>query len=286
MISESRHGAASSQDAVRFVEPCWVQPPTHAVPLALGPFASGYEWHDEVGHWCMLTNVMSGVPDATTAEQTQVVLERMEAALGGLGLSFVDVVRTWFFLEEILRWYDVFNRVRTRFFTERELLGRMPASTAVGPSLAGCPAILAGLLAVKPAAESGSVYPVPSPAQGSAFDYGSSFSRAMEVSWPRGKRLYVSGTASIDAIGRTVHPGDLSAQVGETLRVVTELLDSRGFSFGDVTQATCYIAADNDGSLARAVRCLPQRHCVLEASICREDLKFEIELVAERKHGR
>ncbi len=286
MRSEAERSAPSWQNAARLVEPCWVKPPLYAVQLALGPYASGSEWRDKVGHWCLLTNVTSGVPEATEAEQTRIVLERMEDALDGLGMSFHDVVRTWYFLSEILRWYDVFNRVRTRFFTERQLLGRMPASTAVGPSLVGGPALLAGLLAVRPESESASVYPVPSPAQGSAFDYGSSFSRAMEVSGPRGKHLYVSGTASIDAVGRTLHPGDLSAQVDETLSVVKNLLDSRGYSFGDVTQAICYVAQDDDGSLAKIAGYLPQGVCTLEASICRDDLKFEIELVAERKHGR
>jgi enamine deaminase RidA (YjgF/YER057c/UK114 family) len=215
------------------------------------------------------------------AEQTRLVLERMEAALGGLGLSFRDVARTWFFLDDILRWYDIFNLVRTQFFAERQMLGRMPASTAVGPSLEGGPALLAGLLAVRPASEAVSVYSVPSPAQGSAFDYGSSFSRAMEVSWPGGKRLYVSGTASIDAVGRTLHPGHFSAQVDRTFRVVRELLESRGFGFDDVTQAVCYLAQGDDGSLAQRVECLSQRS-LIRATICREDLEFELELVAER----
>jgi enamine deaminase RidA (YjgF/YER057c/UK114 family) len=229
----------------------------------------------------LLTNVTSGAPHATRTEQTRLVLERMEAALGGLRLSFHDVVRTWFFLDDILRWYDIFNLVRTQFFAERQLLGRMPASTAVGPSLEGDPALLAGLVAVRPASGSASVYPVPSPAQGSAFDYGSSFSRAMEVSWSRGKRLYVSGTASIDAVGRTLHPGHLSAQIDRTFRVVRELLASRGFCFDDVTQAVCYLAQSDDGSLIQKVECLPQASTV-RAAICREDLEFELELVAER----
>jgi enamine deaminase RidA (YjgF/YER057c/UK114 family) len=103
----------------------------------------------------------------------------------------------------------------------------------------------------------------------------------MEVSYPRGKRLYVSGTASIDGVGRTLHPGHLSAQVDRTFRVVRQLLDSRGFCFDDVTQAICYLAQDDDGSLAKRVGCLPQAATV-RATICREDLEFELELVAER----
>ncbi len=282
MASESVSRSCAGWDVGRFVAPCWIRPPADAVPLALGEFASGYEWQDEVGHWCLLTDVTSGTQAATRAEQTRFVLERMEAALSRLGLSFHNVVRTWFFLEAILDWYDVFNRVRTQFFTERQLLGRMPASTAVGPAIEGGPALLAGLLAVWPESELATVHPVPSPKQGSAFDYGSSFSRAMEVSWPGGKRLYVSGTASIDAVGRTLHTGDLPAQIDETIRVVTDLLDSRGFRFGDITQATCYVVQDDDDTLARIAGYLPHGFPILKASICREDLTFEIELVAER----
>ncbi len=286
MLSESVRRSEAGRDVTRFVAPCWVEPPADAVPLALRALGSGYEWQDEVGHWCLLTDVTSGRADATRAVQTRLVLERMEATLRCLGLSFHNVVRTWFFLDDILDWYEAFNRVRTQFFAERQLLGRMPASTAVGPAVEGGPGLLAGLLAVGPESELATVYPVPSPKQGSAFDYGSSFSRAMEVSWPRGKRLYVSGTASIDAVGRTLHPGNLPAQIDETFRVVGDLLASRGLCFGDVTQATCYVAQNDDGSLAKAVGCVPQGLATLEASICREDLKFEIELVAERMQDR
>jgi len=272
MLPDSGRQLPDWGDAARFVEPCWIQPPNGAIPIPAGTFASGWEWRDHLGHWCLLTNVTSGAPAEANATQTQLVLERMESLLDARGLSFRDVVRTWFFLDEILSWYDVFNRVRTGFFEQRQLLGRMPASTAVGPLIEGGPTLLAGLLAVAPKAEFASVYPVPSPAQGSAFDYGSSFSRAMEISWPRGKRLYVSGTASIDAVGRTLYPGDLSRQVGETMRVVNELLGSRGLSFGDVTQGTCYISEDDDGSLSRALAYLPEGASFLEATICRADL--------------
>jgi enamine deaminase RidA (YjgF/YER057c/UK114 family) len=107
----------------------------------------------------------------------------------------------------------------------------------------------------------------------------------MEVSWCRGKRLYVSGTASIDGAGRTLHAADLPAQVGETFRVVENLLDSRGFSFADVSQAVCYVARDADLGLARvlAAQYLGHQTSMVRATICRPDLEFEVELVANRQ---
>lgn len=267
------------------IGPCWVVPPSRARRLAASPYGSGWEWHDDVGHWCLLTNVVSGAPRETEAEQTRLVLERMNALLGGLGLNFRHVVRTWFFLDDILRWYDTFNRARTEFFQRQELLGSMPASTAVGPRLEGEPLILSGLLALEPRSTLTTVQSVPSPAQGNAFDYGSAFSRAVEVTWPRGKQLYVSGTASINGAGRTLHAGHLSAQMAETLRIISQLLDSRGMSFDDVTQAVCYVARGRDANSARllAAEHFPRRISTLTATICRPDLDVEIELVASRE---
>ena len=37
------------------------------------------------------------------------------------GMSFGNVMRTWFYLDRILEWYHEFNHVRTAFFRERKV---------------------------------------------------------------------------------------------------------------------------------------------------------------------
>jgi enamine deaminase RidA (YjgF/YER057c/UK114 family) len=60
------------------------------------------------------------------------VLKKLDGDLEWVKLGFGDVLRTWFFLDDILAWYAEFNQVRTRFLADRGPLDRPPASTAVG----------------------------------------------------------------------------------------------------------------------------------------------------------
>ena len=78
-------------------------------------------------------------------EQACLMIERAERILRENGASYSDVVRTWFYLSDILGWYAGFNKVRNEKYGEfgimpgpgdRELL--LPASTGIaGNSRAG-----------------------------------------------------------------------------------------------------------------------------------------------------
>lgn len=121
-----------------------------------------------------------------------------------------------------------------------------------------------------------------------AKDYGSSFSRAVEVVTPGTRRLFISGTASIAPEGRTVHAGDAGAQVALTLDVVRAILESRGMGWNDVTRTVAYFKHVPDAPVfarlcaARGMPVLPA--VVMNEDICREDLLFEIELDAIRPY--
>lgn len=263
----------------------WDAPPSDARPILVGSARRGYEWGSEAGRVCLLTDVIPSLGQRDRATQTTMVLDQMEALLERLGFDFKHVVRTWFYLDDILSWYGDFNRARTRFYTERGLLGRAPASTAVGMPNDARTLLYAHLLAIDPSDRRSSISVAQSPLQGSAFDYGSAFSRALLSSWPNGKRLYVSGTASIDAGGKTLYPGSTERQIHETCRVVGALLEQHGFQWKDVTLATAYLPDLRDEGLLRRAwqryrTCEP---CIVHADICRSDLRFEVELVAERK---
>lgn len=80
--------------------------------------------------------------------QPRQMIEHAERILRENGASYKDVVRTWFYLSDILSWYAAFNKVRNEKYSEfgimpgpgdRELL--LPASTGiegVTPSGAVC----------------------------------------------------------------------------------------------------------------------------------------------------
>lgn len=234
----------------------------------------------------LLTGFRPSDPSAPRGEQARDVLEQMRRALQEADCTFSHVVRTWFYLDDILGWYDEFNTARTAFFETHCIFdGIVPASTAVG--LAGLDVALTGaVLAVKPGAGQAEVEAVASPLQCPALDYKSSFSRAVEVRMGTGQTLYISGTASIDDDGLTAYRGDVGRQIELTLAVVDAMLVARSLEWSHVTRAVAYFPTLSDaGQLPAQLASLGMDTSVLrciEATVCRADLLFEIEIDAVR----
>ena len=240
---------------------------------------------DRFARWAYVTGVVPAGLWAPQYEQARDAFERAGAALALAGMSFTHVVRTWVFVEDILGWYGDLNRARTAFYRQHGVFdGVVPASTGVGASNPAGAALLLNLIALDPKTADVRVERVASPLQCSAEDYGSSFSRALEIREPGLRRLLVSGTASIAPDGTTCHVGDLPGQIERTLDVVEAILDSRGMTWDQVTRATAYF---RDGADAPALDHHLQRRgaeglpwVVTECTICRDDLLFEIEVDA------
>jgi enamine deaminase RidA (YjgF/YER057c/UK114 family) len=125
-----------------------------------------------------------------------------------------------------------------------------------------------------------------------AYDYPkpSSFSRGMRVDLGGVVMLLISGTASIDEHGRTVHIGDFRAQTRRTYQNITLLLESEGATWKDVVRTTCYLrdierdyAAFNEERTAfykeQGLDPLPASTGI-QAILCRPELLVEIEAMA------
>lgn len=123
-----------------------------------------------------------------------------------------------------------------------------------------------------------------------AYDYGSAFSRGMRIDLNGLTILLISGTASIDEHGDTVHVGDLRGQMRRTFDNITKLLASEGATWHDIVRTTCYLRdIERDYKVfneERAAFYEQQRLNPLPAStgiqaiLCRPDLLVEIEAIA------
>jgi 2-iminobutanoate/2-iminopropanoate deaminase len=69
----------------------------------------------------------------------------------------------------------------------------------------------------------------------------SSFSRALSFDLGGYKILLVSGTASVNEMGKPEHVGDFKAQTWRTYRNITNLLKAGGMSWHDVVRTTNYL---------------------------------------------
>lgn len=252
-------------------------------PVKDGDRTLGYWYETAHARCCLLGNIRSEDLTLSRVEQAYAVFVKMESLLQQAGMEFADIARTWIYLSNLLNWYDEFNVVRNRFFKERGVFEKMlPASTGIGARAVAGEAMNGTLLAVKPKNESVKVFAVPSPLQCPALDYKSSFSRAVEITQPGSRLLTISGTASIERDGHTIHAGNTAKQIEFTMHTVHEILKSRGMDWRDTVRAIVYFKDIMEVDLLKKY-CIENELpdlplTILHADICREDLRFEIEV--------
>ncbi len=209
----------------------------------------------------------------------------LHSLLAGVNFSLRDVARTWFYMKDILTDYDLFNSVRRAVYRYHIPEFHLPASTGIQGQCANNRRISLDAVAIRSLQDEGPRLRVmKNPKQPEANKYGAFFSRGMEVVWPNYKILHISGTASIDEAGRTLHAENPERQIECTLDHIATLLNLHGASMSDIVHACAYfknndLAAAFDAILGRAnggtIPCLR-----LLGDICRRDLFFEMECVA------
>jgi enamine deaminase RidA (YjgF/YER057c/UK114 family) len=257
--------------------------PVHRVTLA--DRVVGSLWADEDADYCLLAGILPTDSSVTRGAQTTSSMEQIEIALHEAGMDFSDLVRTWFYLDDLLAWYDEFNAARTEFFQGRGVFDRMvPASTGIGARNPAGAALAVGALAIRPRHGRVHVQEVPSPLQCPATEYRSSFSRAVEVAFPDRRVLIVSGTASIAADGKSMFTSDVAKQIHLTLDVVEAILRSRKMDWNNTSRAVGYFRNIEDlpvfEKCCRDHGIAPLPLIPVHATVCRDDLLFEIELDA------
>jgi enamine deaminase RidA (YjgF/YER057c/UK114 family) len=225
-------------------------------------------------------------------KQAETMFRKAEALLKSEGASFRDVVRTWIYVGNILKWYNKFNSARNKCYTEFGLLHNgdvnhaekifLPASTGIeGKNPKGASTIM-DLLAVTERANTGiEIQPLYGIRQRSPYRYGSAFSRAMRLLEPEEKWVFVSGTASINEEGENVHIGALNSQVKHTLKVVDSLICPEGASFSNLCEATVFLKRKSDFSLyqetAESLGLSDIPAVYLVADVCWKELLFELD---------
>jgi 2-iminobutanoate/2-iminopropanoate deaminase len=123
-----------------------------------------------------------------------------------------------------------------------------------------------------------------------AYEKPSSFSRGMRIDLGQLTLLLISGTASIDHQGKTIHIGDFRAQTRRTFSNISALLAAEGATWKDVVRTSCYLRdIDRDYEAFNEERTafyaqqgldpLPASTGI-QAQLCRPELLVEIEAIA------
>jgi enamine deaminase RidA (YjgF/YER057c/UK114 family) len=262
----------------------------------------GTGWRQGKGTFLLLQNIQGLMVNGNGANarplQARRMIRRAAAILHSQGASYGDVARTWFYLTDILDWYPEFNEARTAVYRDFGIIGgngggsrRLPASTGIRAEAGDGAAGALDLLAVAGPPESRpAVRQLSSPGQPEAFTYGSAFSRGALIPGPGASLIQVSGTAAIDARGRSLYPGDARAQIDCTFDKIAALIGPEGAGLTDIAAACVFVKHPGDARVyyeaaaARGLEDLPG--VVMVADVCRPELLFEIDAEVVIEPGR
>ncbi|MFV0443148.1 MAG: Rid family hydrolase [Planctomycetaceae bacterium] len=234
-----------------------------------------------------IPNIQGRSADGTWSRDFRTQCDQMwthaERLLKQHGIKFTEVIRTWCYLVEMDRDYAEFNHSRDAFFATAGVK-RLPASTGIEAGLSPVEALCSVDIYAILNPERTKISVMHTPTLNEAAEYGSRFSRGMRVDLPDKTVLYISGTASIDETGTTVHVGDVERQIDRMLVNIEQLLQAQGASFAHLVQASTYLKHAVDLELyerklaAWGIRHLP--NTLVEAGVCRPELLVEMEAIA------
>ena len=100
---------------------------------------------------------------------------------------------------------------------------------------------------------------------------------------------FISGTASVDEHGNSIHQGDVVAQTRRTFENIKALLEAEGLDWHDIVRTTCYLEdfryyddfnkVRNEFFEEQGIDPFTASTCI-QARICRPELLVEIEAIA------
>ncbi len=118
-------------------------------------------------------------------------------------------------------------------------------------------------------------------------DYDVHFERGTRIAYADRAHHFISGTASIDTLGKVVHVGDVTRQAEYALGHVEALLHSGGATLRDLGHLIVYLRDPTDYACVRDVlhNALPEVPAVLvQGAVCRPQWLVELEGIAIASH--
>jgi len=226
-------------------------------------------------------------PGEDSREQMEGIFRTYGESLGEKGVRVAsDTVRTWIFVRDVDRNYAGAVAGRRAYF---DRIGLTPAthyiaSTGIEGRHPDCRNIVTMDAYSVGGLREGQVRHLHAREHLSPTHvYGVTFERGTAVTYGDRRQIFISGTASIDADGKVMYPGDVRAQTGRLLENVSALLAEAGAGLGDIAMAIVYL---RDAADCPSVRKLVSEACpdkpvlYVQASVCRPAWLVEMECLA------
>jgi len=244
-------------------------------------------------------------------ECSQNAFDMMERILEAENLTFANITRQWNYIEGILaektdendisQNYQIFNDVRSNYYSKTNFDNGYPAATGIGMNTGG---IIIEFIALKKTSDV-DIFPINNPEQVNAYCYSDEvlvgksieeisqfttpkFERAKFVSIDNDAQIFISGTAAIlgqDSIGEL----DAKIQTKTTIDNINQLVEKSNLVNHKIvmngqpiklSHLRVYVKSENDLKDVKAVceKFYPNVEAIyLISDICREDLVVELE---------
>jgi len=197
-----------------------------------------------------------------------------------------DVVRTWLYVQGIDLNYQGMVEARRELFASNGLTDatHFIASTGIeGRRADHQRVVLLDAYAIAGVDARQMRYLAAPEHLGPTSAYGVTFERGTRVEHADRVHVFISGTASIDPAGRTLHVADVRNQIQRTFRNVEALLRDGGASGEDIAQMLVYLRDPADRPVVEAF--LAQNYAatpalLLHAPVCRPSWLVEVECIA------
>ncbi|MDR3423689.1 MAG: Rid family hydrolase [Alphaproteobacteria bacterium] len=239
------------------------------------------------------TRLCSGARAATSSEelQTREVFGDLTGMLKHYGSTLKDhCVRTWLYIKDVDVFYRGMVKSRRDLFTDEGLTEKTHwiASTGIeGACDHQFDLVLMDAYSILNLDPAQMTYLNDFDYLSPTFDYQVTFERGTRIAYADRAHHFISGTASIDNRGNTLHLGDVMRQLERALVNIDVLLKSGGATIDDMMYMIVYLrdAADYERVFAYLRERFPDMPMVIvEAPVCRPEWLIEIEGIAAAKH--
>lgn len=196
-------------------------------------------------------------------------------------------VRTWIYVRDIDNHYQGMVKARKEFFKKEGLIPetRFIASTGIeGKSKETSTLVSIDALAISNIDQKQIVRMEAREHLNPTYEYGVTFERGTRINFGDRSHLYISGTASIDKNGYTMHERDIKKQTERTIENIEALLKAQDCSLKDLTYITIYLRNITDSKAVKdtlkenKLDLIPQ--IMVEGAVCRPEWLVEIEGIA------
>lgn len=220
-------------------------------------------------------------------QQTRKVIEKYIEILKKKNMSISkNVIRTWFFIQNIDTNYKEFVIARREIYAENGLTEKTHyiASTGVEGSYYDLKAkVLLDAYSVYGIKEKQIKFLSAPEYLSPTYIYGVTFERGVSINYNDRKHIFISGTASINNKGEILYSGNIELQIERTLTNIEALLKNENAKLEDIMVFTVYIRDPFDFYIVEnkfKEKFSRTPTIIANANVCRPGWLVEIEAIA------